>query len=179
MYPSITPENPGPPATPDELSPPSGAFLVAYLDDEPVGCGGIKRLSDEAAELKRLYVAPKARKLGVARTLVTALEDAAQRVGYRIVRLDTGDQQPAALQLFRTSGYREIDDYNGNTCNAMDGCGCSVPDRIFIGDIDAPTLPYSIAGGPLRTQEDWDLIVPAISGMELIEARPRAKSAAR
>ncbi len=114
MYPSITPENPGPPATPDELSPPSGAFLVAYLDDEPVGCGGIKRLSDEAAELKRLYVAPKARKLRVARTLVTALEDAARRVGYRIVRLDTGDQQPAALELFRTSGYREIDDYNGN-----------------------------------------------------------------
>jgi VCBS repeat protein len=65
-----------------------------------------------------------------------------------------------------------LDDYNGNTCNGMDGCGCSIPDRIFIGDIDAPTLPYSVAGGALRTQEDWDLIVPAISGMELIEAQP-------
>jgi len=114
LYPSITPENPGPSATPEELSPPGGAFLVAYVDNEPVGCGGIKRLDDDAAELKRLYVAPSARKGGVARALVSALEDAARHTGYRVVRLDTGDQQPAALQLFRTSGYREIDDYNGN-----------------------------------------------------------------
>jgi len=114
LYPSITPENPGPSASPDELSPPSGAFLVAYVDAQPVGCGGIKRLTDEVAELKRLYVAPSARKHGVARTLITALEEAARHAGYRVVRLDTGDQQPAALQLFRAAGYRAIDDYNGN-----------------------------------------------------------------
>ena len=56
LYPGWTPDT-GPSATADELSPPTGLFLVAYVDDEPVGCGGIKRLSDEAAELKRLYVA--------------------------------------------------------------------------------------------------------------------------
>ena len=114
LYPSITPDNPGPSATSEELRPPGGAFLVAYVGDAPVGCGGIKRLTDEAAELKRLYVAPEARNQGLARTLVNALEDAARRADYRIVRLDTGDQQPAALQLFRALGYHEIDDYNGN-----------------------------------------------------------------
>src|SRR5437764_11159146 len=113
-YPSITPENPGPSATPEELSPPGGTFLVAYVEDEPVGCGGIKRLDDDAAELKRLYVAPSARKRGVARVLVNALENAARQAGYRVVRLDTGDKQPAALELFRSTGYRQIDDYNGN-----------------------------------------------------------------
>jgi GNAT superfamily N-acetyltransferase len=114
LYPTITPDNPGPPATAEQLRPPGGAFLVAYVDDQPVGCGGIKRLSGEAAELKRLYVAPEARNRGLARTLVAALENAARDAGYRIVRLDTGNQQPAALNLFRSTGYREIHDYNGN-----------------------------------------------------------------
>jgi GNAT superfamily N-acetyltransferase len=114
LYPTITSDNPGPSATAEELRPPGGAFLVAYVDDQPVGCGGIKRLSAEAAELKRLYVAPEARNRGLARTLVGALENAARQAGYRLVRLDTGNQQPAALQLFRSIGYGEIDDYNGN-----------------------------------------------------------------
>src|SRR5438270_3785393 len=114
LYPGITDDNPGPSATPDELSPPGGAFLVAYVEGDPVGCGGIKVLDDEAAELKRLYVTPAARKHGVARVLVNALEDAARQAGYRVVRLDTGNKQPAALQLFRSTGYQEIADYNGN-----------------------------------------------------------------
>jgi|SRR5947209_4093315 len=104
----------GPSATPEELSPPAGGFLVGYVDDEPVGCGGIKRLSDQAVELKRLYVVPKLRNGGIARTLIAALEDAARDIGYRVIRLDTGDKQPAALHLFRSAGYQEIDDYNGN-----------------------------------------------------------------
>jgi GNAT superfamily N-acetyltransferase len=113
LYPGWTPDA-GPSATADELSPPEGAFLVAYVEDEPVGCGGIKRLSDEAAELKRLYVAPKVRNQSVARALLAALEDAARHAGYQVVRLDTGAEQPAAVQLFRSAGYIEIDDYNAN-----------------------------------------------------------------
>jgi len=113
LYPGWTPDT-GPSATADELSPPTGLFLVAYVDDEPVGCGGIKRLSDEAAELKRLYVAPTVRNQSVARALVAALEDAARDAGYQVVRLDTGAEQPAAVRLFRSAGYIEIDDYNAN-----------------------------------------------------------------
>ena len=113
LYPGWTPDT-GPSATADELSPPTGLFLVAYVDDEPVGCGGIKRLSDEAAELKRLYVAPTVRNQSVARALVAALEDAARDAGHQVVRLDTGAEQPAAVHLFRSAGYIEIDDYNAN-----------------------------------------------------------------
>jgi len=114
IYPAITPDNPGPSATPDELAPPGGMFLVAYVGDEAAGCGGIKRLSDEAAELKRLYVTPNLRNRGIARALITGLGDAARDIGYEVIRLDTGDRQPAALRVFRATGYREIGDYNGN-----------------------------------------------------------------
>jgi hypothetical protein len=69
-----------------------------------------------------------------------------------------------------------LDTYNENTCSQSDGCGCKVPDSIFIGDIDAPTLPFGITAGPLRTDVDWDIVVPAISGIELIEARPVQKT---
>ena len=113
LYPGWRPDT-GPSATAEELSPPTGVFFVAYVDDEPAGCGGIKRLSDEAAELKRLYVAPAVRNQGVARALIAGLEDAAREAGYRVLRLDTGANQPAALELFRSVGYREIDDYNAN-----------------------------------------------------------------
>jgi ribosomal protein S18 acetylase RimI-like enzyme len=115
LYPGIMEaDDPGPSATPEELSPPTGAFLVAYIDDEAVGCGGIKRIDDGTAELKRLYVSPSARNRGVARTVIAALEDAARAHRYRVIRLDTGDQQSAALKLFRSLGYQEIADYNRN-----------------------------------------------------------------
>ena len=113
LYPGWTAET-GPSATAEELGPPGGLFLVAYADDQPVGCGGIKRLSETVAELKRLYVAPQARNLGLAHDLLDALEDGARDTGYSIVRLDTGANQPAAIKLFRSSGYIEINDYNDN-----------------------------------------------------------------
>jgi hypothetical protein len=59
----------------------------------------------------------------------------------------------------------------GNGCTGNDGCNCKVPDRIYIGDTDAPVLPFSLASGPLRSQQDWDMVVPSIGGLELIEAR--------
>jgi GNAT superfamily N-acetyltransferase len=113
LYPGWTPDA-GPSASVADVAPPHGTFLIAYQGDEAVGCGGIKRLSSTTAELKRLYVAPHARNGGGARTLIAALEDAARRAGYQVMRLDTGANQPAALALFRSSGYREIGDYNAN-----------------------------------------------------------------
>ena len=104
----------GPSATPDELAPPGGRFLVVYVDGEPAGCGALKRLDAETAEVRRVYVRPAARGRGVSRTLLGALEDAAREAGYRRVRLDTGSKLHEAQALFRSSGYVEIDDYNGN-----------------------------------------------------------------
>jgi GNAT superfamily N-acetyltransferase len=61
-----------------------------------------------------MYVAPQARGQGVARVLLTALEDAARELGYAKVRLDTGPEQPHARRLYESAGYVEIADYNGN-----------------------------------------------------------------
>jgi GNAT superfamily N-acetyltransferase len=104
----------GPTAEPDELVPPAGRFLVAYLDGMPVACGAVKRLNGETGEIKRIYVAPSARGRGIARTLLTSLESTARELGYRRVRLDTGERLPEAQALFRSSGYTEIEDYNAN-----------------------------------------------------------------
>lgn len=104
----------GPSAEPEELVAPHGAFLVAYEGDRAVACGALKRLDAGAAEVKRLYVLPSARGAGVARRVLAELELTARRLGYGVVRLDTGDRQPGALALFRSAGYRDIGDYNGN-----------------------------------------------------------------
>ena len=74
----------------------------------------IKRLSETVAESAAPDVAAQARNLGLAHDLLDALEDGARDTGYSIVRLDTGANQPAATNLFRASGYIEINDYNGN-----------------------------------------------------------------
>src|SRR4029077_6645858 len=104
-----------PSAAPAEVAPPVGAWVVAYLDGRPVGCGGIKRLDDTSAELKRLYLSASARGRGLGRRLLEELEAHARALGYVVLRLDTGDLQPEALGLFRSAGYQQIADYNGNT----------------------------------------------------------------
>jgi GNAT superfamily N-acetyltransferase len=104
-----------PSATPADFSPPGGACLVGF-DEEgtAVSVGGVKRLDDQTAEIKRMYVLPEARGRGAARALLAALEDAARELGYSRVRLDTGRDQPHARALYESAGYVEIADYNGN-----------------------------------------------------------------
>ena len=97
-----------------ELSPPGGAFLVGWIDDEAVCCGGVKRLDDRTCEIKKMYVVPSARGSGLARRLLHALEDRARELGYEIARLDTGPKQGNAQGLYETEGYAAIDDFNGN-----------------------------------------------------------------
>lgn len=89
---------------------------VAYVDGAPVGCGALRELEPGAAELKRMYVAPEARGLGVARATLAALEEKAAELGYGAVRLGTGVRQPEAISLYESSGYRRValfGDYEG------------------------------------------------------------------
>ncbi len=103
-----------PPTRADEMAPPRGEFLVAYVDGEPAGCAGLRRIDERTGEVKRMYVAPAARGRGVARALLSGLEDAARRAGYDQVRLDTSAAQPEARTLYLSAGYAEIDSYNDN-----------------------------------------------------------------
>lgn len=100
---------------PHELEPPGGAFLIAEEDDgTAVACGGVRTLSSGLAEVKRMYVVPSARRRGIARRILSDLEDVAREMGHTRVRLDTSAVQPEAVALYHAGGYVEIPDYNGN-----------------------------------------------------------------
>lgn len=85
-----------------------GAFLVAYVDGEAVGCGAVRRLDSSTAEIKRMYVATPFRGRGVGRAIVTALEGEARRLGVSRVVLETGSRLPVAIRLYRSMGYTPI-----------------------------------------------------------------------
>ena len=101
-------------ATPSELSPPGGGFVVLWEGARAVAGGGLKRLGDVACEIKRMYVAPEARGRGLGRALLAALEDLARDLGYAVARLDTGAEQPGARRMYERAGYESVPDYNGN-----------------------------------------------------------------
>jgi putative acetyltransferase len=85
-----------------------GAFVIAYLDDVPVGCGAVRRLDESTAELKRMYVDSSIRGRGIGRALVEALENEARRLGVKKVLLETGTRLTAAIKLYEASGYTRI-----------------------------------------------------------------------
>lgn len=91
---------------------PAGADPEGWVGRPPsgraVGCGGVRRLTDEVAELKRLYVVPEARRRGVARAVLQHLQGWAAAVGYRELWLETGTEQPEALALYQAMGYRPV-----------------------------------------------------------------------
>lgn len=90
---------------------PRGAFLVAMSDGLPIGCVGLKG-GRTYAEVKRLWVAPSARGLGLARRLMEATEAAARDLSIKVLRLDTNRALPEALQLYRATGWTEIERFN-------------------------------------------------------------------
>jgi DNA-binding MarR family transcriptional regulator/GNAT superfamily N-acetyltransferase len=101
-------------ANPEELVPPVGLFLLAHLDGRPVGCGGLKVTGRKRGEIKRMWVAPDARGLGIAQRLLEALEQQAVRMGLDTLRLDTNRALKEAHALYVRNGYREIARYNDN-----------------------------------------------------------------
>ena len=100
---------------PSEMNPPDGAYVIVLEDGLPVAGGGVRRLGEDVAEVKRMYTLPDARGRGHGRRLLSALEDAARELGYARVRLDTAATMDVARQLYGDAGYEEIPDYNGNS----------------------------------------------------------------
>ncbi|MEM1385932.1 MAG: GNAT family N-acetyltransferase, partial [Pseudomonadota bacterium] len=95
-----------------QMKPPLGSFVVARLGDMPVGCVGIKGNGGTLAEVKRMWIAPAARGLGLARRLMTTAEDAARDLGIETLRLDTNSALFEALGLYQSMGWTEIDRFN-------------------------------------------------------------------
>ncbi|MEL1266352.1 helix-turn-helix domain-containing GNAT family N-acetyltransferase [Pseudoxanthomonas putridarboris] len=101
-------------ADPGELVPPRGAFVIARLDGDAVGCGGLKVTGPGVGEIKRMWVAPSARGLGIAQRLLDVLETQAAAMRLHTLRLDTNRSLTEARALYARNGYREIPAYNDN-----------------------------------------------------------------
>jgi putative acetyltransferase len=85
--------------------------VVAYQDDEPVGCGAFKEFEPDAVEIKRMFVQPTYRQQGVARAVLQELEQWASELGYARCVLETGKRQPEAIALYQRSGYAFTPNY--------------------------------------------------------------------
>jgi GNAT superfamily N-acetyltransferase len=96
------------PVQPEEFAPPSGLFLLGRLDGVAVAMGGWRRETESVAEIKRMYVVPRARRRGLSRVMLATLEASAAEAGARSVILNTGTEQPEAVALYESCGYREV-----------------------------------------------------------------------
>jgi DNA-binding MarR family transcriptional regulator/GNAT superfamily N-acetyltransferase len=99
-------------ALPHEVRPPAGEFLVAYLHGEAVGCGAVKHHADQPAEIKRMWIAPNARGLGLGRRLLDRLEECARAGGARVAHIETSAVLVEALSLYRSTGWVEVPAFN-------------------------------------------------------------------
>ena len=99
------------PADAEEMTPPRGYFVLAGLNDEPVGCGALK-VHPTHGEIKRMWVAGTTRGLGVGRRILGRLEELARERGLPLLRLETNKTLTEAHALYRSSGFREVERFN-------------------------------------------------------------------
>lgn len=107
---------------PGDYSSPFGCLRLALDDRRAVGCVGVRPLADGLCEMKRLYVRPNARGLGVGRRLAVAAIDFARAAGHRAMRLDTLPTMTESHALYRSLGFREIAAYRD----------CPVPGNLYM-----------------------------------------------
>lgn len=99
-------------ADPAEFAPPKGVFLAARVDGRPVGCGALKLTSPGVGYIKRMWVEPSLRGLGVGRRLLSALEQAAAELGCTVVQLETNRALEEAMRLYRRAGFKRVAPFN-------------------------------------------------------------------
>jgi DNA-binding MarR family transcriptional regulator/GNAT superfamily N-acetyltransferase len=99
-------------ALPHEVRPPAGQFFVAYLHGEAIGCGAVKHRPGAPTEIKRMWIAPAARGLGLGRRLLDELEACALASGARVARIETSAVLTEAIALYRSAGWVEVPAFN-------------------------------------------------------------------
>jgi GNAT superfamily N-acetyltransferase len=114
---------------PAEFAPPNGLFLVGALDGDPVATGGWRRIDAHDAEIKRMYVAARARRRGLARQLLAEIERTAAAAGLTRLILNTGPEQPEAVALYQQCGYSPVPGFGHYACH---------PHALFFGKGLAP-----------------------------------------
>ena len=102
------------PADDRDLMPPTGAFLVAFVDGDPVASGAVKTVSPGVGSLKRMWVADTVRGLGIGRRMLEALEDEARALRLTRLRLETNHALQEAIRLYLSAGYHEVPAFNAD-----------------------------------------------------------------
>ncbi|MFE7131284.1 GNAT family N-acetyltransferase [Streptomyces sp. NPDC057638] len=102
-----TASEPGPPPSAADVA----AFFVAYAEETPVACGGLRALDTVTGEVKRMYVDPAHRGSGAAALLLRAMEEWARDEGWSSLRIETGSRLTAAIRFYTRCGYARIPNY--------------------------------------------------------------------
>lgn len=100
-----------PGADPETFAPPEGLFLIAYVEGDPVACGGMRTHEPGVTEIKKMYVRPTHRGLGLGRAILAELEKSARETGATRAVLETGTRNIEALALYSGAGYASIAPY--------------------------------------------------------------------
>jgi GNAT superfamily N-acetyltransferase len=125
---------------------PRSAFLIALLDGQTVGCAALRPVDAEAAELRRIYVVPTARRRGVARRLLAELEDIAVGLGYRVLRVETGNRQPEAITLYESRGFCRIPVYGCHAHDPLSVCFEKKLTGVGLLKLNRRTIPGALFG---------------------------------
>ena len=110
LYPELHP--PGSPAPTNLPTPPRGAFILATRGGSACGCGALRPYNEHTAELRRVFVRKSARREGIARQILTELEQRAIASGFRSLRLTTGDRQLGAMALYESLGFSRVSTFS-------------------------------------------------------------------
>ena len=106
----------------EEVAEGRGAFLVCYGNGQAVACGAIRRLDQDVAEVKRMFVEPASRGQGIGRRLLTELEGEARRLGVKRLVLETGVRQPEALTLYARAGFVRVPGFGEYSGSPLSVC---------------------------------------------------------
>ncbi|WP_374701940.1 GNAT family N-acetyltransferase [Ideonella sp. B508-1] len=106
LYPELHAD--GAPWPGNSPTPPGGTYVIAYDAEVPIGCGALRPIDSAVVEVRRMYVRKSARCAGVARKILEVLEASATRMGYKVMRLETGNRQQPAMALYESFGFERI-----------------------------------------------------------------------
>lgn len=88
-----------------------GVFVIAYDDNDPIGCGALRPLSETEVEIKRMFVVPERRRMGVSKMVLRYLEEKARSLQFKTIKLETGDAQEAAIKFYSSFGFSRIEPF--------------------------------------------------------------------
>ena len=107
---------------PEEVGPGRGAFVVARLGGVPMGCGAVRLLDAETAEVKRMFVDPSARGHGIGRRILGVLEERARTLGVKRLVLEMGPRQPDAHALYTRAGFVPVEPFGEYVGSPLSVC---------------------------------------------------------